>query len=72
MSLLLLVVVGIVAGIINTMLMSTSERFVEFGVMRTNGWSQANILTLITLEKCRLSSGIARGPEIGCPAQGRW
>ena len=31
--------VGIV-GIVNTMLMSTTERFVEFGVLRTNGWSQ--------------------------------
>ena len=29
------------------MLMSTSERFVEFGVMRTNGWTRRNILVLV-------------------------
>ena len=46
-------IVGIV-GIINTMLMSTTERFVEFGVLRTNGWSEANILTLVTLESAFL------------------
>ena len=50
-------------GIINTMLMSTSERFIEFGVLRTNGWSQGNILTLVTLESGYLGllSGI-----VGC------
>ena len=56
-------VVGVMIGIINTMLMSTSERFIEFGVLRTNGWSQGNILTLVTLESGYLGllSGI-----IGC------
>ena len=48
MTVSLALVVGIV-GIINTMLMSTTERFVEFGVLRTNGWSQGNILALVTL-----------------------
>ena len=41
------------------MLMSTTERFVEFGVLRTNGWSQGNILTLVTLESAY--PGAARG-----------
>ena len=54
--------VGVV-GIINTMLMSTTERFVEFGVLRTNGWSQANILALVTLESAYL--GLLSG-VVGC------
>ena len=37
-------------GIANTMLMSTYERFVEFGVMRSNGWTKRNILVLIIAE----------------------
>jgi len=49
----LALLVGIV-GIVNTMLMSTTERFVEFGVLRTNGWSQANVLGLVTLESAYL------------------
>jgi putative ABC transport system permease protein len=62
MTVSLALVVGIV-GIINTMLMSTTERFVEFGVLRTNGWSEANILTLVTLESAFL--GLLAG-IIGC------
>jgi len=53
MTVSLALLVGVV-GIINTMLMSTTERFVEFGVLRTNGWSQGNILTLVTLESAYL------------------
>lgn len=45
----LALVVGVV-GIVNTMLMSTTERFGEFGVLRTNGWSRWNVLTLVTVE----------------------
>ncbi len=62
MTVSLALLVGIV-GIINTMLMSTTERFVEFGVLRTNGWSQGNILSLVTLESAYLGllSGI-----VGC------
>ena len=41
-------------GIANTMLMSTSERYVEFGVMRTNGWSRRNVLILVTTESALL------------------
>lgn len=58
----LALLVGIV-GIINTMLMSTTERFVEFGVLRTNGWSEANILALVTLESAFL--GLLAG-LLGC------
>jgi putative ABC transport system permease protein len=54
--------VGIV-GIINTMLMSTTERFGEFGVLRTNGWSQGNVLTLVTAESAYL--GLLAG-ILGC------
>ena len=46
-------------GIANTMVMSTSERYVEFGVMRTNGWTRRNILALVTAESALL--GILSG-----------
>jgi putative ABC transport system permease protein len=62
MTVSLALTVGIV-GIVNTMLMSTTERFVEFGVLRTNGWSQTNILTLVTLESAYL--GLLAG-LVGC------
>jgi putative ABC transport system permease protein len=60
MTVSLALLVGIV-GIINTMLMSTTERFAEFGVLRTNGWSQGNILALVTLESAYLGllAGVA-------------
>jgi putative ABC transport system permease protein len=47
-------------GIANTMLMSAMERFVEFGVMRANGWTRQNILSLVTVESALLGllSGI--------------
>jgi putative ABC transport system permease protein len=41
-------------GIANTMLMSTYERFVEFGVMRSNGWTRRNILVLVVTESALL------------------
>ncbi len=62
MTVSLALLVGVV-GIINTMLMSTSERFVEFGVLRTNGWSRSNLLTLVTLESAYL--GLLSG-VVGC------
>jgi putative ABC transport system permease protein len=62
MTVSLALAVGII-GIVNTMLMSTTERFVEFGVLRTNGWSQSNILTLVTLESAYL--GLLAG-LVGC------
>ncbi len=50
-------------GIINTMLMSTSERFLEFGVMRANGWTRREVLALVTLESAHLGllSGMLGG-----------
>jgi putative ABC transport system permease protein len=62
MTVSLALVVGVV-GIINTMLMSTTERFTEFGVLRTNGWSKLNVLTLVTVESAYL--GFLAG-AIGC------
>ncbi|HWE39388.1 MAG TPA: ABC transporter permease [Isosphaeraceae bacterium] len=62
MAVSLALVVGVV-GIINTMLMSTTERFTEFGVLRTNGWSKSNVLTLVTVESAAL--GLLAG-LIGC------
>lgn len=62
MTVSLALVVGVV-GIINTMLMSTTERFAEFGVLRTNGWSRTNVLTLVTAESAYL--GLLAG-LLGC------
>ncbi len=62
MTVSLALVVGVV-GIINTMLMSTTERFVEFGVLRTNGWSRSNVLSLVTIESAYL--GLLSG-VVGC------
>lgn len=52
-TVLLALIVGVV-GIVNTMLMSTTERFGEFGVLRTNGWSRRDVLTLISAESAYL------------------
>jgi putative ABC transport system permease protein len=43
-------------GIANTMIMSTMERVPEFGVLRTNGWSSRQILSLVTLESLYLGA----------------
>ena len=64
MTVSLALLVGVV-GIINTMLMSTTERFSEFGVLRTNGWSRGNVLALVTIESAYL--GLLAG-LIGCVA----
>ena len=60
MTVSLALLVGVV-GIVNTMLMSTTERFAEFGVLRTNGWSRGHILALVTLESAFLGllAGVA-------------
>lgn len=52
-TVMLALIVGVV-GIINTMLMSTTERFAEFGVLRTNGWSRSHVLSLVTIESAYL------------------
>jgi putative ABC transport system permease protein len=53
LAIALAVLVGGV-GIANTMLMSTSERYVEFGVMRTNGWTHRDVLFLVAAESALL------------------
>lgn len=49
-----------VLSIVNTMLMSVSERIIEFGILKANGWSQLDVLKLITFESAilGLSGGI--------------
>lgn len=37
-------------SIVNTMMMSVTERTTEFGILRANGWSQGQIMQLMTLE----------------------
>ncbi|QDU35927.1 ABC transporter permease YtrF precursor [Maioricimonas rarisocia] len=39
-----------VLSIINTMLMSVTERTIEFGILRANGWTSGEIVRLITFE----------------------
>jgi putative ABC transport system permease protein len=43
-------------GIANTMIMSIMERVPEIGVLRTNGWSSRQILSLISLESLILGA----------------
>ena len=52
-----------VLSIVNTMLMSVTERIIEFGILKANGWSKADIMKLITCESAVL--GIAGG-VCGC------
>jgi putative ABC transport system permease protein len=65
---LLLLIIGLAlmvgsVGILNTMLMSTTERFAEFGVLRTNGWSRGDVLHLVLAESICL--GLLAG-VLGC------
>ncbi len=64
----LLLVVGLsllvgTIGILNTMLMSTSERTLEFGVLRANGWTRGGLLRLVSTESIYL--GVLSG-LLGC------
>ena len=43
-----------VLSIVNTMLMSVTERMIEFGILRANGWTRADIVRLITCESATL------------------
>jgi putative ABC transport system permease protein len=56
-------VVVALLSILNTMLMSVSERLTEFGVLRANGWTAGNILNLILAESAIL--GVCGG-TLGC------
>jgi putative ABC transport system permease protein len=50
-------------GVLNTMLMSTTQRLFEFGIMRTSGWSRGDVLRLVLAES--LSLGLLAG-LLGC------
>ena len=50
-------VVIAVLGIVNTMLMSVTERIIEFGILKANGWSPADVMRLITFESAVLGIG---------------
>ena len=50
-------------GIVNTMLMSVTERFIEFGILKANGWSNGDVLRLISFESGILGLG---GGVVGC------
>ena len=55
LDLLLAILTGIgvtvaVLSIVNTMLMSVSERIIEFGILKANGWSRRDVLKLVTYE----------------------
>jgi len=52
-----------ILSIINTMLMSVSERIIEFGILKANGWSKYDIMKLITAESAVI--GIIGG-ILGC------
>ena len=53
-------------SIINTMLMSVTERIIDFGILKANGWSKADVLKLITFESGLLGfSGGVLGAAIG-------
>lgn len=46
-----------VLSIINTMLMSVTERVIEFGILKANGWTPWDVLKLITMESASLGLG---------------
>jgi putative ABC transport system permease protein len=53
-------------GIVNTMLMSVTERYIEFGVLKANGWSNGDVLRLIACESALLGfTGGVAGSFIG-------
>ncbi len=43
-----------VLSIVNTMLMSVSERIIEFGILKANGWSRRSVMRLIACESATL------------------
>ncbi len=71
LNLILAVLTGIgmtvaVLSIVNTMLMSVTERVIEFGVLKANGWTPWDVLKLITVESATLGlSGGLLGSVIG-------
>lgn len=67
--LLVLTSIGVtiaVLSIVNTMLMSVTERFIEFGILKANGWTNLNVLLLIAFESALLGlSGGLLGSAVG-------
>ena len=67
-DLLLLLIISLAllvgsVGILNTMIMSTTERWAEFGILRTNGWTRSDVLYLVLAESICL--GLLAG-LLGC------
>jgi putative ABC transport system permease protein len=59
------VIVGAI-GIVNTMLMSVTERVAEFGILKANGWSRGDVTRLVLLESAGLGlAGGALGVLVG-------
>ena len=53
-------------GIVNTMLMSVTERIIEFGILKANGWSNGEVLRLIAIESALLGfAGGVVGSAVG-------
>ena len=62
LNLFLMIMTGIgvtiaVLSIVNTMLMSVTERIIEFGILKANGWSRYDVLRLVTFESAILGLG---------------
>lgn len=58
--LLLLTGIGVtiaVLSIVNTMVMSVTERIIEIGILKANGWSKTDVLKLITFESALIGFG---------------
>ena len=53
-----------ILSIVNTMLMSVTERIIEFGILKANGWSRGDVLKLIGWESTVL--GFAGGLTGSC------
>ncbi|MCA9117507.1 MAG: ABC transporter permease [Planctomycetaceae bacterium] len=59
-------VVIAVLSIINTMLMSVTERIIEFGILKANGWTRVDVLKLVTLESALIGfAGGLLGSSLG-------
>lgn len=62
LDVLLMILTGIgvtiaVLSIVNTMVMSVTERIIELGILKANGWSKTDVLKLITFESALIGLG---------------
>ncbi len=58
--LMILTAIGViiaVLSIVNTMVMSVTERIIELGILKANGWSKFDVLKLITFESALIGLG---------------